>query len=101
MRLKIDGVTIITVQSPADNVTNAPIDAEFLFTVKSEGVSGTVTSFGQILLASQNASEADTSDTTVDTTTATDFEVTIEWDKAETQNTLTINQGFRRLFNQK
>lgn len=99
IRLKIGGTTILSTVTSAKSVTNAPIDIEFIFTVRSEGSSGTVISFGRVELDNENKSSASTSTTTIDTTVAEDVTVTIEWDNALAGNSISVDQGFTQFIN--
>lgn len=94
IRLKIGGTTILSVVSAAANVTNAPLDIEFIFTVRSDGASGTIIGFGRVELNNQAKSAASTSTTVVDTTIAEDVTITAEWSSADPSNSLSIDQGF-------
>lgn len=94
IRLKVGGTTILSVSSTAANVTNAPLDIEFIFTVRSDGVSGTIIGFGRVELDNQGKSVASTSTSVVDTTIAEDVTITVQWSSADPSNTLSIDQGF-------
>lgn len=96
MRVKIGGTTVATVTSSNGNVTNTPFDAEFVGTVRSTGVSGTIQTYFKGEFDNINKSSANTAATTINTTTSNDITVTIQWSAAKTGNTITIQQGFLR-----
>lgn len=96
MRVKIGGTTVATITSSNGNVTNTPFDAEFVGTVRSTGVSGTIQTYFKGEFDNINKSSANTAATTIDTTASNDITVTIQWSAAKTGNTITIQQGFLR-----
>lgn len=93
LRFKIGSTTIISVVTPANLVTNAPISAEYTFTVRSTGATGTVISYGEVYLDNTGASSASTATTTVDTTTSNNLVVTAQWSNALAGNTVTAQQA--------
>lgn len=93
-RLKVGGVTVATLNSDPQNVTNAGLDLEFIFTVRSIGATGSIFghahgSFNTTLKQSVNDSA-----TVIDTTTNNDITLTIEWDASDVSNSVTISQQY-------
>ena len=98
-RWKIGGTTVITTTSVAANVTNAPIEMEFTFTVRSIGSSGTVIAYSQAEFDNTGKSAASTGTTTVNTTTSNNIILTIEWSVADPGSTLSVTQGYAKFIN--
>ena len=97
IRWKIDGTTILSVQSTAANVTDRPIDLEAIFTIYTIGATGTVIGYAVANLDQGNKSTSNTTTTVIDTTSDLPVTVTIEWDAADPGNTVSITQGFLEL----
>ena len=97
-RLKIGGTAIQTVTIDAGNVTDQFWSMEFFFTVRGTGAAGTVMSAVEANTGGTDHSSAGTSTDTVDTTIQEDMTLTIQWDAADTDNTLTITQGHTEIF---
>lgn len=74
------------------NVTDAPWSVEFTFTVREHGQNGTIQPHTRGLFDSDPAdSHHDT--VSVDTTTATELSVDIQWDEADPDNSVTVGQA--------
>lgn len=93
-RLKIGGTTIISIAATAKNVTDAPFDLEFLFTVRSAGATGTVQAFAEAEIDNEGKAADATATTTLDTTVDEAITCTIEWSAATAGNTLTLDQAW-------
>lgn len=97
-RLKVGSTTVLSINSTAENVTNGFWRAEFFFTVRSTGASGSIQAALEAVFNDNPKNVANTSTTTIDTTTAEDITATVQWDNALTGNTLTITQGSADIF---
>lgn len=93
MRMKIGGTTIDSFTSTAENVTNGFFRVEWFFTVRSTGASGTVQSSVQGIFNTTTNNNASASTDTIDTTSAENLTITIQWDSADPDDTLTLTQG--------
>lgn len=96
-RLKVGGTTVDSLTSTAATVTNGGVDIEFVFTVRTGGASGALIAHTSAVFNDEVKSVADTSTTAVDTTSANDITLTIEWSAADAGNTFTISQGWTEL----
>ena len=82
-----------TLQSTQSNVTDGAWDISFNLTVRSSGSSGAVISSARGKFEDSSATTADKTETTLDTTVAENFKVTITWNEADPGNSLTLTQG--------
>jgi hypothetical protein len=98
-RLKVGGTTIETLVSSAANITDGYFDIEFNFTVRSTGSTGSIIASAKGNFDGENVQTASQSADTIDTTTAEDITVTIQWDAADAGNSLTITQGITNFKN--
>jgi len=98
IRLKVNGVTIHTLPRVGGNVTDVGWETLARFTVKTPGISGTYVDFFKFTESgSPPYSGADSSAHIVDTTIASTFTVTMQWDNAKAGNTFFCTQGFTQL----
>jgi hypothetical protein len=74
------------------NVTNAPWNIEFAFTVREHGVNGVLQPHTKGLFDSEPA-DSDHGTVTVDTTTVTELSVDIQWSSADPANSVTVKQA--------
>ena len=93
IRVKLNDVTLVEIDSVLGNVTDKPGSVKSCLTVKTIGATGTVSSFFDLQL-DEKIYRADISSTVIDTTTGSDIKVTAQWDAADAANTMTIDQGF-------
>ena len=93
-RIKVGGTTIGTINSVSKNVTDVGFDIDFFFTIRSVGVTGTVFSHSTAIFDELAITDASTSTVTIDTTTSNNITVTIEWDSADADNTVTVSQAY-------
>lgn len=86
------GATLISTFTPAiGNVTNKTWEADLRFTVRSVGVSGSLTFFGIVDI--DTSQQKTSSITTIDTTAAENVTVKVQWNNAKSGNTISIYQG--------
>lgn len=95
---KVGGTTIHSFTSIAEDVTDVFWRTEWFFTVRSTGATGSIQSAVDGIFNDTVNNEALTSTNTVDTTTVENLTITIQWDAAETDNTLTVTQGHTSIF---
>ena len=93
-RLKIGGTTISTINSVSKNVTDVGFDIEFAFSMRAIGGSGSVYPHATAVFDHLAITDTPTAAVTVDTTTANDITLTIQWDNALAGNSVTISQGY-------
>ena len=93
-RLKIGGTTIATLNSVSKNVSDVGFDIEFALTVRTVGTSGTVYPHATAVFDELAITDTPTAAVTVDTTTANDITLTIQWDNAAAGDSVTISQGY-------
>lgn len=95
IRLKLNAVTIITVTTPLGTVTDSGFFVEFQFTVRTAGASGVL----QFVAHGAGASgviighTGSSSPTTIDTTAAQNFTVTMQWSNALAGNVVRLDQA--------
>ena len=92
LRFYVGGTLVAAVQSVAGNESGAPILAELEATVRADGQSGTVKPYTEAVFANVNDHQRH-DPVTIDTTQATSFEVTLQWDVADPNNTAEIDQA--------
>lgn len=97
-RLKIGGTTIHSFTIDAGNVTDQFWRAEFFFTVRSVGASGSVIASAEVTTGGTDHSSVSTTPDTIDTTAQQDVTLTIQWDNNDPGDTLTITQGHTEVF---
>lgn len=93
IKMKINGTIIVTLASTAGSVTDKPWHGFGYMTCRTTGVSGTVSSHGDIML-NNTTMHTNTASIVVNTTTINSLILTTQWDTAYLANTLTIDQGF-------
>tara|TARA_R110000772_G_scaffold23157_12_gene62202 strand:+ start:73 stop:1389 length:1317 start_codon:yes stop_codon:yes gene_type:complete len=87
------GATLLETFTPAIGaVTNANWDAEFVATVRSVGVSGSIAFRGSVTI--DGSSEIYTSIQTIDTTITENILVRVQWVNAKVGNTISSYQGW-------
>jgi len=98
IRVKVDGVTLVTLACTPGQAANDPMCYRLTFTVRTIGATGTISSHGDIEVKDSKV-HTNTSSTTVDTTAVGGVTVTFQWDNAHADNTATLDQGFLKLNN--
>lgn len=92
LRFYVGGTLVAAVQSVAGNESGAPILAELEATVRADGQNGTIKPYTEAVFA--NVPDHQRHDPiTVDTTVASSWEVTLQWDAADPANTVEIDQA--------
>lgn len=94
LRAKVGSTVLFEVASVAKNVTNTPLDIEFIFTTRSLGETGSIFAYANIQADNLLTSTTATVPTTVDTTAIENVTFTVEWGNALAGNTLSITQGY-------
>ena len=95
LRLKLDGVTIATIERNAGNETDAGWEATAKLTIRTDGASGTYVKFfkyienNNVVLA-----EADITEESIDTTASHTFTITVQWSNAKAGNLFSCTQGY-------
>ena len=92
IRLKLAGTTLVTFNPAIGNVSGADWHMEGHFTVRTVGAGGTLA--GHIHLVVDGHESKTTLTGAIDTTANCDFTVTVEWDNAKSDNTISIYNGF-------
>lgn len=93
VNLDVNGITLTTLTSTPGNVSNKAFHFNLVFTVRTVGGTGTISSHGHIMLDDLEV-HTNTSSTVVNTTGAGSIDVTFQWDSADAGNTITIDQCF-------
>ncbi|MFV5703879.1 hypothetical protein ACM55F_18655 [Flavobacterium sp. XS2P12] len=92
-RVKLAGVTVLTVTSTGQNVTNRPFDIDLRSTVRSIGTSGTIISYGKTQQDNLSPNIEIGNLTSIDTTLGNTISITVQWSNANSGNTLTLEGG--------
>lgn len=91
--IDIAGTTLGDLQNAAANADpGTPWSLELMFTVRSEGATGTLKGDTRAVFGEQPRTSSD-AETTVDTTVATTVEVFITWSGADADNSVTLEQA--------
>lgn len=93
LKFKVAGTTILSIVSTAASVANAPVFAELLSTVRTDGATGTLWSYLRGLINNVNKDKSVTGTTVIDTTGGLDFTITIQWSATDAGNVFIIDQA--------
>ena len=91
-RDKLNGATVATLESALGNVTDVAGLVDTILSVRTIGVTGTVSCFVAMEL-NEKTLIANTSSTVVNTTNGNNMTITAQWDEARVNNIATIDQG--------
>jgi hypothetical protein len=89
----VNGTTLVTLESNAGVVTDAPFNGWVVFTVRSTGVAGEISSNSHLMLANKIIN-TNISSVAVDTTAINNLTLTFQWDAAKVDNIMTLDQAF-------
>ena len=94
VRIKYAGTTLQTITTVAGTIAaGTPVEVRVASTCRSIGATGTM-QFNSVLWIDGVANNPDSSTlATIDTTTAQNTTVTVQWTVANASNTISINQG--------
>lgn len=92
-RVKLAGITILTIASTGQNVTNRPFDIDLRSTVRSIGTSGTIICYGKTQQDNLTPNIEIGNLTSINTTLANTITITVQWSDANTGNILTLEGG--------
>ena len=92
IRIKLAGVTIMTFNPAIGNVTDADWHMEGDFIIRTIGAAGTTA--GHVHLVIDGHDNVLTALGSIDTTGSCDYTVTVEWNNAKADNTISIYNGF-------
>jgi hypothetical protein len=93
IKVKVGGVTMATLDSPGKTLTDECWKIDGFATLKTVGATGNMAYHIHMEIEDDKNDTCSFSDT-VDTTTAEDITVTVQWNAAKAGNTITIAQGF-------
>ncbi len=93
----LDGSLVATITSDPKQVTGAEFDIQFLSTIRSVGASGTARTFLYAHVADVDKSVASNALAPIDTTITNTITVSIQWSSATAGDTLTLQQGYKRI----
>lgn len=93
IRVKLSGVTVLTVNSTSANSTNRPFDIDLRSTIRSIGSSGSIISYGKTQQDNLTPNIEIGSLTAIDTTVNNTLTVTVQWASANPNNTITLEGG--------
>jgi len=91
INIKIAGATVATISTPSGTVSGKPWHLEVNGTIRTVGAGGTM-SLHVVLTAHTTTVHANTPTTAINTTSANDITVTVQWSDA--LNSIQIDQGF-------
>ena len=98
LRTKLNNVEIASLTSNLGNVTNVAGYAQAIITIRTLGTTGTVTCFSSFQL-DEKTFIANNSSIIINTTEGNNVELTVQWNTAHAENTVTIDQGFLEAMN--
>lgn len=99
IRLKYAGATIFSFTTAAAVNTNSPfrIDIDTTCRAIGSGTTGKLISFGEFVEGATSATESVTRGagalTNINTTTTNSIDITVQWARADTGNSITVQQG--------
>ena len=93
LRVKIGTVTIITMASTAKIATDKPWHTDCTMTIRTAGAGGTVSGHGHVQIEDTDFSD-NTSSQAIDTTAANNVTITAQWNTADADDIITIDQGY-------
>ena len=93
IRVKINGTTLVDVTSTAGAVTDEPSHAKIVFTVRSTGMAGAISSYSELEIGAKEA-RINTSSVAVNTTIVNNIICTFQWSAAKVDNIATLDQAF-------
>jgi hypothetical protein len=93
IRVKLSGVTVLTVTSTSANSTNRPFDIDLRSTIRSIGASGTIISYGKTQQDNLTPNIEIGTLGTINTTIPNTITVTVQWASASSNNTITLEGG--------
>ena len=93
VRVKFAGTTILTVSSTGKNTTDRPFDIDLRSTVRTIGSSGTIISYGKTQQDNLTPNIEISALTTINTTVLNTITITVQWNAASVNNTLTLEGG--------
>jgi len=97
IRVKLNGVTIHTVNRLGGNVTDVGFEVLLTTTIRTDGASGTYISSINATDDTDSYTRSTTSTAAIDTTTTNTFSMTVQWDNAKAGNVFTATQGYIEL----
>lgn len=86
------GADLAGISNVPANATDAPWSIEFTWTVRSHGQNGTLIAHTRGLFNSE-PDDSDSSEQSIDTTTAVDLSFDVEWSAADAGNSVTLEQA--------
>lgn len=92
-RVKLAGITILTISSVGQNATDRPFDIDLRSTVRSIGASGTIISYGKTQQDNLSPNIEIGGLTSINTTLTNTISITVQWSNANTGNILTLEGG--------
>ncbi|MBP6181998.1 hypothetical protein [Flavobacterium sp.] len=92
-RVKLAGITILTISSVGQNATDRPFDIDLRSTVRSIGASGTIISYGKTQQDNLSPNIEIGGLTSINTTLTNTISITVQWSNAYAGNILTLEGG--------
>ena len=96
-RIKIDGTTIDSFQSPLKTVADTPAELESVFTIRSLGTSGSVSTMSRFEAPNEDDKFMSYTSSTINTTVLNELTITVQFSDASASNNAIIKQGFVRV----
>lgn len=97
LRFKVAGVTILSIVSTAAIVTNQPVMAKFINTVRSIGASGSFWPYVEAKINNVNKDKPGTGVGAIDTESTQPVSITIQWSATDAGNTFSLDQALLRM----
>jgi len=93
IRVKLGGITLLTVKSTSQIATNRPFDIDLRSTVRTIGTNGSIISYGKTQQDNLTPNIEISPLTTINTTLQNTITVTVEWGTAHASNKLILEGG--------
>ena len=93
IRFKVNGSTMLSLVSTAAAVTDAPLFAKFMNTIRVNGATGNFWSYLNGVINNINKHATVTSATSIDTVSEVEVSATVQWSNADAGNTISIDQA--------
>lgn len=93
IRVKLSGVTILTVTSVSQNANNRPFDIDIRSIVRSIGAAGTIISYGKTQQDNQTPNIEMGNLTNINTTLSNTITITVQWNNTNINNIFTLEGG--------
>lgn len=93
VRVHINGTTLVTLTSNSGSITDEPFHGQAVFTVRTTGVGGTISTHGDAEIGTKFI-HSNIPSVSVNTTSANYITLTFQWSAAKVDNIMNLDQAF-------